>query len=89
VEDDGVGFNASEASGPDNVSSEASRVDNVASEVSRDSIARGDNLRSFGLLGMRERAALVGATIQIESAAGRGTTVLVRAAVKPSATRHA
>ena len=29
----------------------------------------------FGLLGMQERAALVGATLEIESAAGKGTTV--------------
>ena len=32
----------------------------------------------FGLLGMQERAALVGATLEIESAAGQGTTILVR-----------
>jgi PAS domain S-box-containing protein len=31
-----------------------------------------------GLLGMRERAALVGADLQIESTGGRGTTVIVR-----------
>jgi PAS domain S-box-containing protein len=31
----------------------------------------------FGLLGMRERAALVGATLEIESSTGQGTTVLV------------
>ena len=34
----------------------------------------------FGLLGMKERASLVGATIQIESARGRGTTILVQIA---------
>jgi PAS domain S-box-containing protein len=34
----------------------------------------------FGLLGMQERASLVGATLQIESAAGKGTTILVRMA---------
>ena len=34
--------------------------------------------RGFGLLGMQERAALVGATLAIESSIGRGTTVLVR-----------
>jgi signal transduction histidine kinase len=33
----------------------------------------------FGLISMRERAALVGAELQIESALGRGTTVVVRA----------
>jgi signal transduction histidine kinase len=32
----------------------------------------------FGLLGMQERAALVGATVQVESATGEGTTVIVR-----------
>ena len=34
--------------------------------------------QGFGLLGMRERAALVGATLEIESAAGKGTTILAR-----------
>jgi PAS domain S-box-containing protein len=34
--------------------------------------------QGFGLLGMKERAALVGASLQIESSSGRGTTVLVR-----------
>jgi PAS domain S-box-containing protein len=36
--------------------------------------------QGFGLLGMHERAALVGATLEIESAAGGGTTVLLRLA---------
>jgi signal transduction histidine kinase len=31
-----------------------------------------------GLLGMQERAALIGATLQVESSPGRGTTILVR-----------
>jgi signal transduction histidine kinase len=30
---------------------------------------------------MQERASLVGATIQVESAAGKGTTILVRMSV--------
>ena len=34
--------------------------------------------RGMGLLGMRERAELLGGTVQIESAPGAGTTVLVR-----------
>jgi PAS domain S-box-containing protein len=34
--------------------------------------------RGFGLVGMRERAALVGAQLQVESAPGRGTTVILR-----------
>ena len=36
----------------------------------------------FGLLGMQERAGLVGATLEIESSAGKGTTVLVRMAAE-------
>jgi PAS domain S-box-containing protein len=36
--------------------------------------------QGFGLLGMQERAALVGATLEIESAPGNGTTILVRMA---------
>ena len=32
----------------------------------------------FGLLGMQERASLVGASLEIESALGQGTTILVR-----------
>ncbi len=34
--------------------------------------------RHFGLIGMQERAALVGGTVQIESAPGTGTTVYVQ-----------
>jgi PAS domain S-box-containing protein len=39
----------------------------------------------FGLLGMQERAALVGATLQIESAPGEGTTIFVRMPTTPVA----
>lgn len=42
----------------------------------------------FGLVGMRERAALVGASLQIDSTPGQGTTVLVRMAV-PAGAREA
>ena len=45
----------------------------------------------FGLLGMKERAALVGATLQIESQPGQGTTVLLRmttAGSPPQPTDH-
>ncbi len=47
--------------------------------------------RGLGLLGMQERAALVGASLQIESAAGKGTTVFVRMAAPPAqeAVEHA
>ena len=37
--------------------------------------------RGYGLVGMQERAALVGASLQIESTPGKGTTILVRMAV--------
>jgi signal transduction histidine kinase len=53
--------------------------DGVGFDLHRD----GTGAQGFGLLGMHERAALVGATIQIESAVGKGTTVLVRMAVAP------
>ena len=40
-----------------------------------------DDRHGFGLVGMHERAALVGATLEIESTPGNGTTILVRMAV--------
>jgi PAS domain S-box-containing protein len=42
----------------------------------------------FGLLGMKERAALVGAALEIESQPGKGTTVLLRMTTGGS-TQHA
>jgi PAS domain S-box-containing protein len=45
--------------------------------------------RGFGLVGMRERAALVGAEFQIESAPGRGTTVILRAPAPAAVARSA
>jgi signal transduction histidine kinase len=33
--------------------------------------------KSLGLLGMRERAALLGGTLEIQGATGKGTTVLI------------
>jgi signal transduction histidine kinase len=40
----------------------------------------GTAAHGFGLLGMQERATLIGASLQIESAVGKGTTILVRMA---------
>jgi two-component system sensor histidine kinase UhpB len=51
IEDDGVGFDPSDAETPP---------------------------EGLGLTGMRERAALVGADLQVESTSGSGTTILVR-----------
>ena len=45
--------------------------------------------QGFGLVGMRERAALIGANVEIESAPGQGTTVLVRIDVPSGATSSA
>jgi signal transduction histidine kinase len=54
--------------------------------VGFDSVDAGAAGQGFGLLGMQERAAMVGASLQIESSAGKGTTILVRmAAIRPSA----
>lgn len=41
--------------------------------------------RGFGLIGMQERAALVGAQLDIESTPGQGTTILARMAVPMAA----
>jgi signal transduction histidine kinase len=48
----------------------------------------GTAAQGFGLLGMQERAALVGATLAIESASGTGTTILVRMAAAPQVQEH-
>ena len=42
----------------------------------------------FGLLGMRERAALVGATLEIESSPGAGTTIFARMIVEATGDPH-
>jgi PAS domain S-box-containing protein len=39
--------------------------------------------RRLGLLGMRERVSLVGGTLTVESAVGRGTTVIARVPLRP------
>ncbi len=44
--------------------------------------------RGFGLVGMRERAALVGASLEIESSPGMGTTILVRMPAGAPVDRH-
>jgi PAS domain S-box-containing protein len=46
-----------------------------------------DSRERFGLIGMRERATLVGAELQIESTPGSGTTVVVRAPLVSPAIR--
>ena len=43
----------------------------------------GAGSQGFGLVGMQERATLVGAGLTIESTPGQGTTILVRMAVAP------
>jgi len=49
--------------------------------------AAGDGFRAsgLGLAGMRERAALAGATLQVESAPGRGTSIFLRRPVDAAA----
>ncbi len=51
--------------------------------------ASGAGDQGFGLLGMQERAALIGATLQIESSAGSGTTIFVRMAAAAPAGKAA
>jgi signal transduction histidine kinase len=67
------------------------RADHVLLAIEDDGVgfdpaAREDRGQAFGLLGMQERAALVGATLEIESSSGQGTTVLVRLAAVTAAT---
>jgi signal transduction histidine kinase len=60
--------------------------------VGFDTTAQNETGQGFGLLGMQERATLVGATLEIESAPGNGTTILVRlptGATNDKATDHA
>jgi len=68
------------------------RADNVLLIIEDDGVgfdpAAGARGQGFGLLGMQERAGLVGAMLDIESAAGKGTTVLVRMAT-PAETHSA
>lgn len=45
--------------------------------------ARADKVHRIGLAGMRERAALIGGTLEVESSVGKGTTVFVRVPVGP------
>lgn len=55
-------------------------ADNIELVVRDDGhgMAAGDNTASLGVLGMRERANLVGGTFSLESDSGKGTTVHVR-----------
>jgi PAS domain S-box-containing protein len=66
------------------------RPDHVSLVVEDDGVGfdagQMDAGRGFGLLGMQERAALVGATLQIESRPGEGTTILVRMPMTPVTT---
>jgi PAS domain S-box-containing protein len=65
VEDDGVGFDTADPG-------ESGRAERAGD-------ARGPRARGgFGLRGMQERAALVDASLEIESAQGQGTTILVK-----------
>jgi signal transduction histidine kinase len=63
VEDDGVGFDPGD-------------IDVPRDQTTGSPAVRGRG--GFGLRGMRERAALVDASLEIESAPGEGTTILVR-----------
>jgi len=57
-------------------------------EPATEGAARPHGPGGFGLLGMQERAALVGATVEIESSAGKGTTILVRMAAADGIANH-
>jgi signal transduction histidine kinase len=70
------------------------RTDQVSLIIEDDGVgfeqgAAGPSHQGFGLLGMQERAALVGATVQIESVAGEGTTIIVRMPIDGTAREDA
>jgi signal transduction histidine kinase len=54
-----------------------------------ESVVPSEGKERLGLGGMRERAALIGGTLQIESTRGGGTTVFVRVPLAPSAEESA
>jgi two-component system sensor histidine kinase UhpB len=61
------------------------RADHVVLIVEDDGVGfdpgdEGTAAHGFGLVGIQERAAMVGANVEIESAVGHGTTILVRMA---------
>jgi signal transduction histidine kinase len=53
--------------------------------AARRSPRRADHL---GLVGMEERAALLGGTVRVESAPGKGTTVLAELPLEPGRPGH-
>ena len=63
----------------------ASRTDTIEIEVSDDGVGFEPNLvrEGFGLVGMRERAALLGGTLRIDSTRGAGTKVWARIPLVP------
>jgi PAS domain S-box-containing protein len=64
------------------------RADHVLLAIEDDGVgfdAAERDTGGFGLLGMQERAALVGASLEIESTPGLGTTILLRMATAPEA----
>ena len=57
--------------------------------VGFDPSEKGVGDRGIGLIGMRERAALIGATLQIESRPAQGTSVFLRSpAAAPTRAEH-
>jgi signal transduction histidine kinase len=61
--------------------------DNGVGFETADKADPGDSKQGLGLLGMRERAVLIGGTIEIESETGKGTTVYVRVGIAESEER--
>jgi PAS domain S-box-containing protein len=70
------------------------RADQVVLIIEDDGVGfdpsdNGTTRQGLGLSGMQERASLVGASLQIESTAGKGTTILVRMTAAPAERRLA
>jgi len=54
----------------------------------RGAAAQVDNESPLGLLGIRERAALLGGSVELESAPGKGTTLIVRIPIAAAAAQR-
>lgn len=63
------------------ISGDADNIELVVRDDGR-GMAAGDNTASLGVLGMRERANLVGGTFSLELNSGKGTTVRIPASIE-------
>ncbi len=81
VEDNGKGFDMGEMTRTDGGGAAGKKKSDAATAVKTTGSATKSDHPHLGLLGMRERVALVGGTLDIESSPDQGTTLYVRLTV--------